>query len=80
MPYTHLIMDEREIIAQMRYAGDSLSEIAEQLGRDKGTVSRELNRYRFKTQTATLPVRHSIGRMNVAEAVSGPNAWMIRCC
>jgi len=48
MPYTHLIMDEREIIAQMRYAGDSLSEIAEQLGRDKGTVSRELNRNSFQ--------------------------------
>jgi len=44
MGYTHLNIDERESILKMRSEGKNLSEIAEYLGRDKGTISRELRR------------------------------------
>jgi IS30 family transposase len=42
--YEHLKMEEREVIGQMHYAGSRVSEIARAIGRDKGTVSRELKR------------------------------------
>jgi len=42
--YRHLSIDERERIAQLRNECTGLSEIARQLGRDKGTISRELKR------------------------------------
>ncbi|MEA1958571.1 MAG: helix-turn-helix domain-containing protein, partial [Chloroflexota bacterium] len=42
--YRHLSIDERERIAQLRNEGMWLNEIARQLGRDKGTISRELKR------------------------------------
>lgn len=42
--YGHLSIYERERIAQLRNEGIVLSEIARQLGRDKGTISRELKR------------------------------------
>ena len=42
--YWHLSIDERERIAQLKNEGTGLSEIARQLGRDKGTISRELKR------------------------------------
>jgi IS30 family transposase len=42
--YRHLSIDEREQIAQLRNEGTGVSEIARQLERDKGTISRELKR------------------------------------
>ena len=42
--YRHLSIDERERIAQLKDGGTGLSEIARQLGRDKGTISREVKR------------------------------------
>lgn len=42
--YIHINQEERELIAQMRWEGNSLSEIARVLYRDKGTISRELKR------------------------------------
>jgi IS30 family transposase len=42
--YRHLSIDERERIAQLRHEGAGLNEIARQLGRDKGTISREIQR------------------------------------
>ena len=44
MGYVHLNIDERESILKMQSEGKILSEIAEYLGRDKGTISRELSR------------------------------------
>ncbi|MGI9517427.1 MAG: IS30 family transposase [Pirellulaceae bacterium] len=44
MPYRHLTADEREVISQMHFAGYSAAAIGRQLGRHRGTVSRELNR------------------------------------
>ncbi len=44
MGYVHLNIDERESILKMQSEGKILSEIAEYLGRNKGTVSRELSR------------------------------------
>ncbi len=44
MGYVHLNIDERESILKMRSEGKNLSDIAERLGRDKGTISRELSR------------------------------------
>lgn len=40
MPYCHLTASEREVIARMRYAGRTLSQIGEKLGRNKGAISR----------------------------------------
>ena len=44
MGYAHLNIDERESILKMRSEGNNLLQIAEYLGRDKGTISRELSR------------------------------------
>jgi IS30 family transposase len=44
MGYTHLTMEEREIIAQNLAAGHSIPRIAKQLGRNASTIYRELNR------------------------------------
>jgi transposase, IS30 family len=44
MGYVHLNIDERECILKMQAKGNNLSEIASYLGRNKGTLSRELSR------------------------------------
>ena len=48
MPYTHLSSIERDKIAQMHFSGLSYSEIGRRLGRDKSTISREVNRNRVR--------------------------------
>jgi IS30 family transposase len=42
--YKHMTLEEREVMAQMHWEGTGVSEIARVLGRDKGTISRELKR------------------------------------
>jgi len=42
--YVHLTESERELIASMQWEGKGPSEIARMIGRDKGTISRELRR------------------------------------
>lgn len=42
--YVHLTEAERELIASMQWEGKGPSEIARTIGRDKGTISRELRR------------------------------------
>lgn len=44
MSYCHLTFYEREVIQVMRREGASLQKIADELGRSKGTISRELKR------------------------------------
>jgi len=44
MGYNHVNIDERENILKMKSEGKNLLEIADYLGRNKGTISRELNR------------------------------------
>ena len=44
MCYKHLNIDEREVILKMQASENSYSQIAENLGRHKGTISRELSR------------------------------------
>jgi IS30 family transposase len=44
MPYHHLTLEERSMIAPMRFLGLSLRHIAAQLGRAPSTISRELRR------------------------------------
>ena len=39
--YVHLNLAERDQIAQMLWEGKKVSEVAEALGRDKSTISRE---------------------------------------
>jgi IS30 family transposase len=41
---SHLSLEEREIIARMKHEGSSQTAIAQRLGRNKGTISRELER------------------------------------
>lgn len=49
MKYKHLNQKEREIISQMKFAGYSLTKIAEHLRRAPSTISRELKRNRYPT-------------------------------
>src|SRR5512135_2442095 len=42
--YVHLTEAERELIATMHWEGKGPSEIARTIGRDKGTISREIRR------------------------------------
>jgi IS30 family transposase len=44
--YKHLSSEERDKIAYLRAQGKSISDIAESIGRNKGSISRELNRNR----------------------------------
>lgn len=44
MGYGHLTIDERESILKMRSEEKDMTDIAKQLGRNKGTISRELSR------------------------------------
>ena len=44
MGYKHLTIDERESILKMRSEQKNMTHIAESLGRNKGTISRELSR------------------------------------
>jgi len=44
MPYQHLTLEERSMIAPMRILGWSIRDIAIQLGRAPSTISRELRR------------------------------------
>ena len=45
---SHLTLEEREVIAHMHRAGKMQSQIADRLGRDKSTISRELRRNRSR--------------------------------
>jgi IS30 family transposase len=55
--YRHLSIDEREQIAQLRNKGTGLSEIASQIKRDKGTISRELKRNGAPLYNSYTPCR-----------------------
>ena len=44
MSYTHLTMGERKRVYDFLCTGSSSNNIAKELGRDKGTISREINR------------------------------------
>ena len=47
---SHLTMEERDRLAQLRHQGANQKEIAQALGRDKGTISRELRRNRTEEE------------------------------
>ena len=55
--YRHLSIDERERIAQLKNGGTGLSEIARQLRRDKGTISREVKRNGAPLYNSYTPCR-----------------------
>ncbi len=55
--YRHLSIDEREQIAQLRNEHTGLREIARQLGRDKGTISREVKRNGAPLYNSYTPCR-----------------------
>ena len=44
MGYVHLSIDDREVLLKMRAQAASLQRIGDRLGRNKGTISRELSR------------------------------------
>ena len=47
MPYRHLTLAEREVISQTHFSGASRSKIGKALGRQPGTISREIERNTF---------------------------------
>ena len=53
--YYHLSIEERDRIGVLRAQGTSITEIARTLGRDKGTISRELQRNRAPIYNVYLP-------------------------
>jgi IS30 family transposase len=55
--YKHLSQDEREIIANLLSGGSSLGEIAKVVGRDRSTISRELNRNSPPERRRYVPCR-----------------------
>ncbi len=55
--YKHITMEERELIAKMHWEGKELSEIANVLVRDKGTISRELKRNASSEYRCYTPCR-----------------------
>jgi IS30 family transposase len=57
--YNHISRDERVAIGIMTRDGKNLSEIARALGRDKGTISREIKRNSSPKQSYyTMPWAH----------------------
>jgi IS30 family transposase len=56
-PYKHLSQEEREIIANLLSGGSSLGDIAKAIGRDKSTISRELNRNSPPERRRYVPCR-----------------------
>jgi IS30 family transposase len=56
-PYKHLSQEEREIIANLLSGGSSLGDIAKAVGRDKSTISRELNRNSPPERLRYVPCR-----------------------
>lgn len=56
-PYTHVTSEERDRIALLRARGCPQNEIANRLGRDKGTVSREFARNGTPVYAVYLPHR-----------------------
>ena len=58
MPH-HLTLAEREIIAQMRYAEESQSEIARRLHRDRSTISQELKRNSSSRGYSAVAAQHA---------------------
>jgi IS30 family transposase len=55
--YNHLGQEEREAISLMKRGGHSLQEIADVLGRSKGTISRELKRNSSPSYNVYTPCR-----------------------
>ena len=62
--YKHLTMTERELIAKMHWEGKGINEIARAIDRDKGTISRELNRNSSSEYQCYTPCRAQIDPMN----------------
>jgi len=65
----YLSWSEREEIAALDHAGHGVREIARQLGRDPGTISRELGR-----GATVYGYRASVGQVKADQARSGPRA------
>lgn len=53
--YSHITMEERELISKMHHEGKKPSAIARALDRDKGTISRELQRNASKEYDCYTP-------------------------
>ena len=71
MGYKHLAVHERETISQMRFAGATLTAIAQDIGRCAGTISRELNRNKSPSREPnTSPSLNSAGRGVLLEQCS----------
>ncbi len=74
--YQHLTRDERVAISILLKDGKSLSEIARTLGRNKGTISREVNRNGSpKRRYYAIPWVHLKAERGV---VSGAGIWKDR--
>ena len=54
---SHVTLEEREVIAHMRRAGKMQTQIADRLGRNKSTISRELRRNRSRNGYWAVPAQ-----------------------
>jgi len=64
--YTHLTLEERRKLAQWRYAGIGVAEIADLLGRNRTTIYRELKRNAYRDKE--LPELNGYYAMNAQSA------------
>ena len=72
--YHHLTLLEREKILFFSAKGYSLSRIAEELGRNKATISRELRRNRQKQEYFPLIAEQQYCKLQATKAVSKEEA------
>ena len=71
--YSQLSSEERDQIAILRAQGNSLSDIAKIIGRNKSTVCRELNRNQTPTYNVYLPHKaHERAKQRKQQAAERP--------
>lgn len=74
MPYEHLNGDCREVISQMYFAGNRITEIALAIGRHRSTVYRELNRNGIRTSKTVYSCRRASGLAKERRRLAKANA------
>ena len=63
-PFRHLSQYDRDRIEDLRFYGTTIKDIARILGRDKGTISRELKKYTNKHHRYRATKAHALAREN----------------
>ena len=68
--HKHLTLEQREMVMAFHAQGKTITEIAEEIGKDKSTISRELRR-NLNTGAGTSPAPPSTSTSNGRRAATG---------